>query len=68
MEAIELPIETERLLIRPLSLADADDLRDLGCMVARRARLRVLAKLGFVPVGETLFEGREYAFLVLEPR
>jgi RimJ/RimL family protein N-acetyltransferase len=143
---IELPIETERLDIRPLRLEDAEDLResaewiqekidrferddgmslwaaverasgraialaglqweqidgrrelDLGCVVAADARLRgyateasdavvdgafaagferitamaypdnaaalhVLEKLQFTPHGETIFEGRRYAF------
>jgi RimJ/RimL family protein N-acetyltransferase len=150
MGAIGLPIETERLLIRPLRLEDADDLRqptdwiqekvdrferdggmslwavveresgravalaglqweqidgrrelDLGCVVAKSARrlgfateasravmaaaraagyrrltamtrsdneaaLRVLARLGFAPAGETTFEGRPYALFVFE--
>jgi RimJ/RimL family protein N-acetyltransferase len=145
---IELPIETERLDIRPLRLEDAEDLResaewiqekidrferddgmslwaaverasgcaialaglqweqidgrrelDLGCVVAADARLRgyateasdavvgaafaagferitaiayrdntaalhVLEKLEFTPHGETIFEGRRYAFFV----
>ena len=145
---IELPIETERLVIRPLELTDAEDLAeslgvgpgedralrarrrdvlwaaidrdsgravalaglqweqidgsrelDLGCVVAAHAQLRgfgteaseavvqaafaagfervtalslpdnavalhVLAKLEFVPEGETTFEERRYAFFV----
>ena len=145
---IELPIETERLVIRPLRLEDAEDLGepaewiqekidrferddgmslwaaveresgravalaglqwedvderrelDLGCVVAADARLRgyateasdavvhaafaagferitamaypdntaalhVLEKLQFTPNGETIFEGRRYAFFV----
>ena len=145
---IELPIETERLVIRPLELADAEDLGkpeewirekvdrferdggmslwaavdresgravalaglqweqidgrrelDLGCVVAADVQLRgygseaseavvqaafaagfgritamtgpdnetalhVLEKLGFGPQGETIFEGRGYAFFV----
>ena len=145
---IELPIETERLVIRPLRLEDAEDLGepaewiqekidrfdrddgmslwaaveresgravalaglqwedidgrrelDLGCVVAADARLRgyateasdavvgaafaggferitamaypdntaalhVLEKLRFTPDGETIFEGRRYAFFV----
>jgi RimJ/RimL family protein N-acetyltransferase len=32
---IELPIETERLLIRPLRLEDADE---LGCIIANERR------------------------------
>lgn len=146
---IELPIETERLLIRPLRLEDAEDLRedpawiqakvdryeqdggmslwavveresgrpvalaglqweqiqgrrelDLGCVVATHewgrgyateaseaivraafaagfgrvtaitkpdnvVALHLLDKLGFTPHGETLFEGRPYAFFSL---
>ena len=145
---IELPIETERLVIRPLRIEDAKDLGesedwirekvdrferdggmslwaaveresgraialaglqweqidgrrelDLGCVVAADARLRgyateasdavvgaafaggferitamaypdntaalhVLEKLRFTPYGETIFEGRRYAFFV----
>jgi RimJ/RimL family protein N-acetyltransferase len=145
---IQLPIETERLAIRPLRLKDAEDLGeseewirekidrferdggmslwaaveresgravalaglqweqidgrrelDLGCVVASDARLRgyateaseaivragfaagckritamtgpdnaaalhVLEKLEFTPLGETIFEGRRYAFFV----
>jgi [ribosomal protein S5]-alanine N-acetyltransferase len=145
---IELPIETERLLIRPLELADAKDLGesedwirdkvdrferdggmslwaaveresgravalaglqweqiegrrelDLGCVVATHAQqrgyateaseaivraaftagfdrltaitgpgnaaaLHILEKLEFTPHGETIFEGRPYAFFV----
>jgi RimJ/RimL family protein N-acetyltransferase len=148
VNAIELPIETERLTIRPLRIEDADDLRkpaewirekidryardggmslwaaaeresdravalaglqweqidgrrelDLGCVVAEHEQLHgygteasdaivlaafaagfdritamtgpdnavalhVLAKLGFEPSGETIFEGRRYAFFV----
>jgi RimJ/RimL family protein N-acetyltransferase len=147
---IELPIETQRLVIRPLRLEDAAGLRkpeewirekidrferdggmslwaaveresgravalaglqweqidgrrelDLGCVVATDAQLRgiateaseavvraafasgferitamtfpdnapalrVLRKLGFGPRGETIFEGRRYAFFVRE--
>jgi len=145
---IELPIETERLVIRPLRIEDATDLGepaewiqekidrferdggmslwatveresdravalaglqweqiegrrelDLGCVVAADARfrgygteaseaivraafatgfervtamtypdnapaLRSLEKLGFIPSGETTFEGRQYRFFV----
>jgi RimJ/RimL family protein N-acetyltransferase len=145
---IELPIETERLVIRPLELTDAEDLGepeewirekvdrferdggmslwaavvresgravalaglqweqidgrralDLGCVVASDAQsrgyateasaaivraafaagcervtamtfpdnepaLHVLEKLEFAPAGETIFEGRRYAFFV----
>jgi RimJ/RimL family protein N-acetyltransferase len=145
---VELPIETERLVIRPLRIEDAEDLGhsadwiqekigryerdagmslwatveretgravalaglqweeidgrrelDLGCVVAKNAQrhgyateaseavvraafatgfdrvtamtgpdnpaaLRVLEKLGFVPEGETTFEGRDYSFFV----
>jgi RimJ/RimL family protein N-acetyltransferase len=148
---IELPIETERLVIRPLRLDDAEDLEeprdwirekverferdggmslwaavdresgravalaglqweqidgrrelDLGCVVAASARQRgfgteasrgvvaaafaagcrrvtamtgadnepaqrVLEKLGFAEQGETVFEGRRYAFFVKRP-
>jgi RimJ/RimL family protein N-acetyltransferase len=147
---IELPIETERLVIRPLELEDAADLGeseewirekidrferdggmslwaaveresgravalagfqweqidgrrelDIGCVVAAGAQrrgygseasiaildaafaagferitamtgpdnapaLRVLEKLKFTPQGETTFEGRRYAFFVLQ--
>jgi RimJ/RimL family protein N-acetyltransferase len=146
---IELPIETERLVIRPLELTDAEDLGqdeewirekvdryerdggmslwaaveresghavalaglqweqidghrelDLGCVVAADARLRgyateafvsaafaagcerltamtgpgnaaalhVLEKLEFTPQGETIFEGRRYAFFIRAAR
>ena len=147
---IELPIESERLVIRPLRIEDAADLRededwiqekidryerdggmslwaaveresgravalagfqweqiegrrelDMGCVVADHAQqrgygteaslaildaafaagferitamtgpdnapaLRVLEKLKFTPQGETTFEGRRYAFFVLQ--
>jgi RimJ/RimL family protein N-acetyltransferase len=147
---IELPIESERLVIRPLVIEDASDLReseewiqekidrferdggmslwaaverqigkavalagvqweqidgrrelDLGCVVAAHAQgrgygseasaavvraafatgferltamtgpdnaaaLHVLEKLDFTPQGETTFEGRRYAFFVLQ--
>jgi RimJ/RimL family protein N-acetyltransferase len=147
---IELPIESERLVIRPLVIGDAEDLReseewirekvdrferdggmslwaaveresgravalaglqweqidgrrelDLGCVVPSHEQrrgyateaskailsaafaagferitamtapdnapaLHVLEKLGFTPQGETVFEGRRYAFFALE--